>query len=278
MFFQWRLPVAVILGYRFVLAVYCIVWLIYTASVAELILIGDAYVPWPAFLTNWTYFLLTFYLTLHFVACVVYVWHRGGSCFSRPSPEHHCGLFNEFHTEPSLWTSHDYEFVQGQPESDEEVHTRSTNYSTSILLKAVWILYSMASNFCLMVTLLFWVFLWPMMSDDTDSFGIMLNVQLHAVTSIIVIIEHVLSAVPVRLYHYIFSLILGLIYVIFSLIYYAVDGVVIYPKMLDWGKPTFPIIVVVLTAVVVGPLVHLFFFAIYKLKLLIYSKINREHL
>ena len=276
--FQWRLPIAAILAYRFVLATYCIVWLIYTASFGELILIGDNYIPWPAFLTNWTYFLLTLYLTLHFVACVVYICHRGGSCFSQPSAEHHCGLFHEFRIEPSLWTSQDYEIVQGRPESDEDVHTRASDYSVSILLKAVWILYSMASNFCLMVTLLFWIFLWPMMSGDTDSFGLMINIQLHAVTSIIVIIEHSVSAVPVRLYHYIFTLIIGIIYVVFSLIYYAADGAVIYPKILDWGQPALPVIVVMLTALVFGPLVHLFYFAIYKFKLFIYSKINEEHL
>ena len=276
--FQWRLPIAAILVYRFVLATYCIFWLIYTASFGDVILIGDVYIPWPAFLTNWTYFLLTLYLTVHFIACVVYVCHRGGSCVSRPSVEHHCGLFHEFHVEPSLWTSQDYEIVQGRPESDDEIHMRGSEFSLSILLKAVWILYSIASNFCLMVTLLFWLFLWPMMSSQTDSFGLLINVQLHAVTSIIIIIEHMVSAVPVRLYHYIFTLILGIIYVVFSLIYYAVDGAVIYPKILDWGEPTLPAIVVTGTALIAGPLVHLFFFAIYKLKLFIYSRMNEEHL
>lgn len=280
-YFQWRLPVGVILGYRFILAAYCIVWLIYTASYADNILVGNNYVPWQAFLTNWTYFTLTLYLTLHFVACIVYVCNRGGNCCSHPSVEHHCGLFHELHVEPSLWVSHgyeprDYEFVQGSPNSDDEGSQSSADFSISILLKVVWLLYNIASCSCVMVTILFWIFLWPYM--EVDGFAFLLNFQLHAVTSIIIILEHIVSAVPIRLYHYIYTFIFGAIYIIFSLIYYAVDKVVIYPVMLDWGKPVTPVVVSLVSSLVVGPLAHLFFFGIYKFKLYIYSKLNQEQL
>ena len=273
--FQWRLPIAAILVYRFVLAAYCIFWLIYTASNGD-ILIDDVYIPWPAFLTMWAYFLLTLYLTSHFIACLVYVCHRRGSCFSRPSVEHHSGLFHEFHVEPSLWTSENYEMCQGRPESDDDFHTRGSQFSLSILLKSVWILYSLASNMCMTVTLLFWLVIWPRMSAERRFYTLSVDIQLHAVTFIIIIIEHMVSAVPVRLYHYIFTLILGIIYAAFTIIYYAVDGVVIYPKLLDWGEPAVAAITVTGTILIVGPLVHLFFFAIYKLKLFIYSKMRNN--
>ena len=253
-------------------------WLLYTASYADQILVGGINIPWPAFLTNWTYFTLTLYLSLHFVACVVYTCRRGGSCCSCPSVETHCSLFSELHVEPSLWVPHDYQIVQGSPELDGEVHTSLSNFSISILLKAVWVLFNVASCMCLIVTLLFWIFLWPTMSGSVGDFGFLLNFQLHAVTSIIVVLEHIVSAVPIRLYHYLYSCIYGLIYVIFSLIYYATDKAVIYPVLLDWGKPGFPIVVVCLTCFILGPLIQLFLFAIYKFKLFIYSKINQEQL
>ena len=267
-----------VLGYRFILAAYCIAWLIYTATLTEFVMIEGKNIPWPAFLTNWTYFTLTLYLTLHFVACVVYTCRRGGNCCSSPSVEDHCNLFHELQVEPSLWVPRDYEYVQGSPELDGEVHVSASSFSISILLKVVWILFNIASCMCVMVTILFWIFLWPMMSDNTDEFGFMINFQLHAVTSIILILEHVVSAVPIRLNHYLFSAAYGVIYVTFSLIYYAVDKTVIYPVILDWSKPGFPVAVVVVTCFVVGPLMQLFFFAIYKLKLYIFSEINQEQL
>lgn len=278
-YFQWRLPVAVNLVYRFIVAAYCIVWLIYTASYADNILVGDHYVPWPAFLTNWTYFILTLYLTLHFVACIIYICKRGGNCCSQPSVEHHFGLFHELQVEPSLWVPgdhepSDYEFVHGS--SNEEVTLGPTDFTISILLKLVWILYSIASSICLMVTLLFWITLWPYMNHTR--FGFLLNFQLHAVTSIIIILEHLVSAVPIRLWHFIYTFIFGIIYVIFSIVYYAVDHVVIYPVLLDWGKPCTPIFVCLLTSLVAMPLAHLFFFGLYKLKLYIYRRLNQDQL
>lgn len=98
--------------------------------------------------------------------------------------------------------------------------------------------------------------------------------HLHLLNSIVILLEMALSAIPVRLLHGLYPLIFGLIYVIFSAIYWAMDHEnVLYPNVLDWNQPGMTVIVTLGLAIVIVPLLQLFLFGLYNLRLKIYKRI-----
>ena len=262
--------------YRFIVAAYTLSWQIY--NIVELggdVDTGSGAIPAGAFLTNWTYFVLTLYLFLHFVVSLSYAINRGRQVFKIPAREQHRRLFHELQVQPSLWGSNQYEIVHGTG-SDTEDERREVAWILRMgwQYKIVWILYNVASSGCLMVTLIFWIMLYPQLGK-LEGIGLYINLQLHAITSIIIFIEHFISAVPIRFLHVIYTLIYGLIYVIFSVIFYEVrsDHPVIYPGVLDFAHPGRTAAVLAVTALVLLPLIQVFLFAFYKLKLLIYGRL-----
>ncbi|KAL4225328.1 hypothetical protein ACF0H5_016016 [Mactra antiquata] len=272
-FFQWRVPLCVVLIYRLILAVYCAFWLIYTTIVID-VNVNGLDVSTFAFLTTWTYIVLTVYLILHFLSCLLYACRRGGSVCERMSNENHRQMFHELHVQPSLWGSNDFENVGGIAD-DEELNGEMRTITLSWLTKLVWLFYNVASSASIMVSLLFWVFIFPQLGE-LSGYEMMVNLQLHAVTSVIIIIEHCVSAVPIRILHYTHTLTYGIIYIIFSGIYYAVDHRhVLYP-ILDWGKPEPTAIMLIITAFVVLPIIQLILFLIYKLRIFIFDRCNPE--
>lgn len=124
-----------------------------------------------------------------------------------------------------------------------------------------------------MVTLVFWAILVPgsnlgMLTND--------NLQLHLVNSILVLLEHVLTAIPVRLLHVIYPIIYGLIYMFFSLFYWVADHSHVMYFILDWNKPGPTIGYVILVGFVIMPIIHLIIYGIYRLKMFLFRKLYRE--
>ena len=237
---------------------------------------NDAEIPIYAFLTTWTYFVLTLYLTLHFLLCLLYACRRGGVMCRRLTSENHRHMFHELEVQPSLWASREYDAIPGT-EPDEEVIDEIRTIRLSWLTKLVWVLYNIASNACILVTLAFWILLYPGMHLSGEP--LMTNIQLHGITSVIVLIEICITAVPIRLPHFIYTLLYGILYIVFSGIYYAVDHKhVLYPHVLDWSEPGRTAVVLVLAAFVALPLIQLFLFGISKLRLFIFDKCNPEQL
>ncbi|XP_045166147.1 protein rolling stone-like [Mercenaria mercenaria] len=273
---QWRVPLEVVLLYRFIVAAYCIFWLIYTSRYGAVVVLNDTEIPMFAFLTTWTYFVLTVYLLLHFLSCLLYACRRGGAMCGRLSSENHRHIFHELQVQPSLWASREYDTIPGT-DPDEVFSDEMRTIKLSWLTKLIWILYNIASNACILITLAFWILLYPGM--EMSGKELMINIQLHGITSVIIMIEICISAVPIRLLHFVYTLAYGLLYYLFSGIYYAVDHKhVLYPHVLDWSEPGNTVIVMVLAAFIALPLVQLFLFGIYKFRLFIYDKCNPEQL
>lgn len=236
-----------------------------------------------AFLTTWTYIVLTVYLLLHFLLCVIYACEVDGSVWKRLTNENHRRMFHELQVQPSLWANEDYDYIPGNGDNQElgnvtDVQFAVPQQSPSILAKLVWVFYNVASLGCFLVTIIFWTMLYPHL-PHMDSKNILINFQLHAVTSIIIIIEHCLSAIPVRLYHVVYGLSYGIIYVAFSGILYAVNhAYVLYPNVLDWSKPSATVIVICITAFVALPVLQLILYLLYCVKLKIFNVCNPEEL
>lgn len=286
---QWRLPPIVYVVYRMFLAVYADFWLIYTSvefagfGTAESDIINgnnstenrtkngtDVMViyPWYAYLTNWTYLMLCVYLTWHFFVTVAYFLQNPMPFNNRPDPAFHRKLFPECQSS-SFYTATEYRQVS----SLEPVLGNGVS-DLPWYFKMVWVLFSIASVGSVLVTLVFFIFLWPLF--NTSSIG-MMNLQLHGINSLIIGVEVVLSAVPCRLYHFVYALLYGITYLIFSAIFYGAGNTEpIYPGVLDWRKPGQTTMFCLILGFIGMPILQSFFFLVYKIRMFIYRKLVED--
>ncbi len=268
--FQWEWPAIIFIVYRLIAAGYITGWLVYTA-VSMPVVLGH---PWIAWLTNWSYLVLSLHLI---VSLIITVIHSDGPCFRQPPMR--------------IAVSIPPDEVAGIPHNSESaVSASATTYGTSSTslsaeveiiapvvyipwyIKIQWAFFAIISNFAFIVTLVFFVALFPYMNDN--QFAFLIDFHVHALNSIVIVLELCISALPVRLLHVIYPQCYGLCYVIFSIIYWAVDHKnVLYPRVLDWNHPGTTVGVVLVLALVGLPLVQLILFGLYRLRLYLYNKV-----
>lgn len=225
--------------------------------------------PWYAYLTNWTYLLLCIYLTWHFFVTVAFLLQNPMPLNNRPDQSFHRKIFSEVRSSESFYNAVDY---NGIASSSLDPVLGNERVALPWFFKATWVLLNMANVGCVLVTVVFFAFLWPMFNvSHIDLF----NLQLHGINSVIIGLEFFLTAVPSRLYHYIYPLMYGLTYLIFSAIFYGAGNTnPIYPNVLDWSKPGQTAVICLLLGFVFMPLLQLLFFLMYKLRLFIYKQIS----
>jgi len=137
-------------------------------------------------------------------------------------------------------------------------------------LKFNWLLFCIACPIAILVTLTYFAALFPHKNLD---YVPEVDINLHLINSVLVILEFTISALPVRLLHVVYAFSFGLAYVIFSVIYWSVDHAnYLYPGVLDWNAPVTSAVVSVVLLFVGIPLMHLILFAIYQLRMSIYSR------
>lgn len=254
---------------------YVTFWLGYFVHADNVITAG---LPWGVFLTNWTYTLLMIYLSCHCLAAFLFhasaVWHHGCrnySCCSLARSDEHARMFVT--NGSSLGENDGYERILSNLE--ENIAITASN-SPPWYLCLVWVLFSAASSSAVVVSAVFYVALLPQL-QGADGLSLE-NLQVHLLNSVLVLLEHWVTGVPYRLLHVVYPLIYGVIYALFSVVYWAIDhGHVIYPDILDWNKPGPTVGYVLLIGVVLIPLVHGLFFSLYKLRVFIFSRINRPY-
>ena len=270
---QWRLPVGVYLGYRLVLMVYGLFWLGYITSYR-----GNPPQAWGAYLTNWTYVMLNLYLVSHFLAALAHhlltrqnsTGRLGSHCCSRPSPDTHSLMFMEAGS--SMRNSSSYEDIPGS-EIPRPTHVEfEMPFCPPWYICVVWVLFNIVSTAALMVTIVFFLFLFPMFSDypniDLE------NLQVHLLNSVIIVIEHLVSGIPCRLLHVIWPFLYGIIYMSFSIIYWAGDhSRVMYPNILDWNQAGTTVGYVLMIGFVIIPSLHGIYFVLHKAKMAIYQRL-----
>ena len=101
-----------------------------------------------------------------------------------------------------------------------------------VFRSVVWLLHSVAQTGAICITILFWAALAP--SATPGSLGDPFNIAIHAVNSVLFLIEVFVIAFPMRLLHFVYPMIFGIAYVIATLIFHA-TGITsaVYP-VLDW--------------------------------------------
>nr|KAG5696458.1 hypothetical protein BaRGS_020995 [Batillaria attramentaria] len=220
----WRWPGWVYLTYRLVLAFYLLFWLGYTSGNFHGGKRGSGW-TWGAALTNWTYALLAVYATWHLIATIIHYTQvtvnppesssESSSCWRRPSEDFHNALFTDLNE--GLYERVTEE-AGGRGTSTTSARDRLETSRPAWYLCVVWILYSAVSSFAVIVTVVYFAVL----HDWTEVIDIS-NLQVHAFNSLLVFLEHSVSAIPYRLLHVVYPLLYGLLYLLFSLYYWTTD-------------------------------------------------------
>ncbi|KAK7482790.1 hypothetical protein BaRGS_00025956 [Batillaria attramentaria] len=270
---QWRWPGWVYLTYRLVLAFYLLFWLGYTSGNFHGGKRGSGW-TWGAALTNWTYALLAVYATWHLIATIIHYTQvtvnppesssESSSCWRRPSEDFHNALFTELNE--GLYERVTEE-AGGRGTSTTSARDRLDTSRPAWYLCVVWILYSAVSSFAVIVTVVYFAVL----HDWTEVIDVS-NLQVHAFNSLLVFLEHSVSAIPYRLLHVVYPLLYGLLYLLFSLYYWTTDHrKVVYP-ILDWNKPWIIAVCIISIGFVLLPLCHGFYFLLYKGRMALYRR------
>ncbi|XP_035698256.1 protein rolling stone-like [Branchiostoma floridae] len=126
--------------------------------------------------------------------------------------------------------------------------------------KLYWVLYNVSFAGGICITILFWVLL----RGDYSA----LSIITHAINSVTIVIDVMVSGLPCRLLHFVYPLTFGLVYILFTVIYWAAGGrglydyPFIYPYLDYGGRPVLAAIVAVLGVLVAVPLCHCVVFAL----------------
>uniref|UniRef100_T1IT61 Uncharacterized protein n=1 Tax=Strigamia maritima TaxID=126957 RepID=T1IT61_STRMM len=101
------------------------------------------------------------------------------------------------------------------------------------ILKISWVFTNLSTSTSILITAVYWIFLYPDGTSTLD-YG---NIQIHAINSVVIVLDLIIISIPFRLFHFYQPLLFGLSYLIFNLIYWIITNEVIY-SILDWQKVT----------------------------------------
>ncbi|KAK6176188.1 hypothetical protein SNE40_014518 [Patella caerulea] len=234
-----------------------------------------------AFLTTWSYIILTTHFNM---ACAICVWsmvkaHKSGKSeisdlnggIKNQGFKHSTEEVSEEIGNTEVKNSYVDDNNTAKTHPDEIIDNRMK--PTPWYSKISWILANIISVWAVIVSLIYYIALFP-------SNGVLLfhDVNVHLMNSVIVLIDTALCARPVRILHVIYPVIYGLTYLVFSLIYWSMDPVnnVLYPVVLDWNNAPITLGVGSGLLIVVIPSLQMMFFGLYRLKLYIFKKIYKH--
>ncbi|XP_071804654.1 uncharacterized protein [Asterias amurensis] len=260
---KWPLQSILWCIYRLFLAIYMTVWLI-------IILVAwgeppyysqaDSKAKWLIYVSNWSFLVLIMYL-ITFAIGNIYYHFKNGCRSTSDGVDPEMGEENPegipMGTKPS--GGHPAEYPSVSPPSPVPWY-----------FKFAWFLQSMAFTSGLFVALNFYILVFNPATDTLSAY----NFHVHGVNLIIIVIDILLVATPMRVLHAIYPMTMAFIFFIFTLIYQKAGGLnefggtAIYQNYLDWGAaPTTSAVVMMLTVFVAGPILHLIWYALYRIRL-----------
>lgn len=139
-------------------------------------------------------------------------------------------------------------------------------------IKITWAFYTMAMPLSYLVTVVFFVALYPRKNIDFLPAG---DVHTHLMNSVLSTVEILVGALPIRMLHIVYPILLGVVYSIFSVAYWLYDpvGNVIYPGVLDWNRPGKTLGILAFMNFVMAPLIQLTQYALFKARIKVYAKL-----
>lgn len=267
-----------------------------------------------AYLTTWTYLLLTCHLVLAAILSVYCFWKNsqliesGGAVLksiTTPKASHENAGFerengnvvtienkpesNGHHVLNNLDIREADEITTTSPMSSDIEMTEidgkiERSFTVKVdkakwYMKLSWFLFDIVCVASILVTFSYFIALYPAKKaiDKNASISIE-DFNVHGINSVIIFLEVLIAAYPVRLLHAIYPMTYGLAYIIFNLSYWSDDpeNNILYPGVLDWNRPGWALLVVLLLAFVGIPFLQFVNFGLYHLKLFIYKRIYHE--
>ncbi|XP_070573109.1 protein rolling stone-like isoform X2 [Ptychodera flava] len=239
-FSEWRcIPPMIFLVYRTVVAVYMLFWAVYFIPEA----IDYNKEQFLLFFSNIGFLLLAVYLV---IACVT-SWH--------------------YFVILEIQVSRGMRGNRSAEDASSETNTRLLWY-----FKLLWFLYPIVSGSALVVTIVYWGALYR-----ESEFPSVIDFHIHAMNSVIILIDISINAIPVRFAHCIYSLLFSALYVIMTVIFWAADGHNYYDggnylyTILDYGGSPIPSAIAVCGIFVAVVVLYALLFGVYKMKICIHG-------
>ncbi|XP_006824196.1 protein rolling stone-like [Saccoglossus kowalevskii] len=189
---QWRcIPRWLFVAYRIVVATYFFGFGI-TYLIVSMVngMGGDFFV----FLTNWGFIVVTIYFLFAAISTLIHVKENPRTPSYSQEPE-----------DPDETT----------PLTDR---TATRCRPTPWYCKVTWCFFNVAALASLVVTLVYW----PALSGFSDEMNIpfVLDFHLHALPSVVIVLELILAAMPIRMMHAFYTVLIGIVYIIMTVIIY----------------------------------------------------------
>lgn len=232
--------------------------------------------PWYVFLTLWSFTVLTIHLVLAAILAFVFTFRKTKEKNSFEL-EDSSGIQNASYRE----TEEDDESkvgvysIQQIPELTVDIKPSSYSADTEEeedanlpwYFQLSWLLSDIITPVAPIVTLIFFGALYT--GFELDIF----NINTHALNSVLVFLDQVISARPIRLLHVVAPIVFGIVYGIFNFIFWTSDHKehLLYPGVIDWSDPGQTILNMSVLAFVLVPVMVVFWFLFYRLKLKIYA-------
>ncbi|XP_074644887.1 protein rolling stone-like [Tubulanus polymorphus] len=220
-----------------------------------------------AFITRWTYALLTAYQLVAFVVALIgFYKSRERLRQKRQRPRRDAPSNEENQTATSGMLEIEKPNAVG---CDDQSKKPLVNQG---LIKLHWLLYEATLNSSFIISLMYWGFVHKSEPFKFDTYAA------HAFNSVMMVVDFSVNAVPVRLLHVVYTMVFSTVYVIFTVIYFAVDpeNNVLYLGVLDWRRPGKATVVCLCLVFLVVPLFQTFWFVLYRIKLLVTKIHNRS--
>lgn len=143
--------------------------------------------------------------------------------------------------------------------------------------KVISVFFNLSSSLTLFVTIFYYSIIVPAkiergLQNNVTSTYMYVDINTHAVTSVLMAIDIAVVAIPIQLYHVVYVIMFGVVYVGASAIWWSrdPDENTLYDPLLDWNFPQYPIIVSTASLFIVFPLLQGLLYLIYRVRLQIY--------
>lgn len=240
---QWQWPRIVFVLFRLSLAIYtgtiCVLSVVYFPH-------QNPHRPWPVWMTNWTYLLLTCHEILAAVIVLVHLNEGAKGCCSKDDVN----------------------------DDDDDVKDDVIGFQADDVkplpcyMKLDWLFFCIIGPVAMSVTFNRLVF------AEAEGFETNIkDINNHIMVGFVTLLEYCIGAIPVRLFHFVYVVIYFTVYHLFSYVFWSFDHTnnVLYPHM-DWDDAGNVVVGWVFMALVFGGIMQIVAFALYRLRLLVYSK------
>ncbi|XP_038056188.1 protein rolling stone-like [Patiria miniata] len=260
---QWPIHRFIYPAWRVFLALYLLGWLIFRLAIEKNF--GGFFV----FLTDWTFLVLTLYAVSSCIGVIYFTFaDRSNRFYSKDTA-----------SQPENVTVQDLGSNMNVTSTELPTPRRPLEGAVRPPLphyfKFVWVLFNICLAVDPIITVVYWSFLAP---QEESGLGLALDIHFHALNTVFIYADLLVSAIPVRVVHSVYPFLYGTVYISFTLIYFWSGGVnpysgetAIYPGVLDWSQAGWTVLSCVVISITV-PLIHLFGYGVYRLRVYIHKR------